>query len=114
MSSRNSRNHAENMRNYMSKQKTSLIVVNPEKDNDIVAWFDSQKNRNKAVRSLIRQSLKNKKSQIKATSRLREKRRNEGLCIYCGAKDERTESGKSVCQSCTDRVKERRMSKCAK
>jgi len=114
MNNRNSANHAANVKRYVSKQRQYLILVNPERDADIVSWFDSQSNKNKAVRTLIRQSLRKRRTQINSTNNLRQKRKAAGLCIYCGKADARTETGKSVCQTCTDRATERRHSKCAK
>ena len=111
MASRNSANHAQNVAKYMSKQKQYLIFVNPEKDADIIEWFDKQKNKNGAVRKLIRKAIKGRANQIASTTKLRQKRLAEHLCIYCGRKDDRTENGKSVCQVCADRAAARRKSK---
>ena len=115
MSNVNSANHVHNVKKYMSKQRSYLILVNPEKDADIIEWFDSRKNKNKAIRDLIRSSLRKRKTVVNATNNLRAKRKANGLCIFCGKADSRTAEGKSICQACTDRATERRhQKKCAK
>ena len=111
MSNHNSANHTKNVMTYMRKQRQFLILLNPEKDADCISWLESQKNKNKSIRKLIRQSIKKNRMTANSTSKLRAKRRSQGVCIYCGLPDARTAEGKAVCQTCMDKATARRHNK---
>lgn len=105
---RNSKNHAENVKRYQRKKKKLYpVMVDLEEDQDIIAWFSRQKNYSGSIRMMIRASITQKKKSSEGIAKLREKRRNQNLCIYCNRQDERTLNGKACCEECFQKMKER-------
>lgn len=108
MNNRNSKNHAENVKNYQRRSKKVFgIMCDLEKDADVIKWFKSKKNYSGEVRKLIRKSLERRKRQNEASAKLREKRKENHICIFCGKLDDRTVSGKSLCINCFIKAQER-------
>ena len=108
MNNRNSKNHALNVKNYQRRNKKVFSVMcDKDKDADVIEWFNSRKNYSGDVRELVRNTINRRKRQNKASAKLREKRREEHICIFCGSQDERTESGKALCLNCFTKAQER-------
>jgi len=108
MNNRNSKNHTANVKNYQKRSKRLFpIMCDIKGDADVIEWFTSRKNYSGEVRKLVRDSMKKKERQNKASAELRAKRREQKICIFCANQDERTMSGKSLCESCFTRSQER-------
>jgi len=108
MNNRNSRNHVQNVRNYQKRKQKLYIICVDNTDTEINTWFDKQPNKSESVRSLIREQLYKRKKQSRAMAELRQKRRDQKICIYCCNQDERTLSGKSTCMKCAEKARNRK------
>lgn len=108
LNNRNSKNHAANVKKYQRDKKRVFTVLVDKTDRDIVKWFDNQDNKSEAVRKLIRQSIDRKNRQRGYNDKLRQKRKDNFECIFCGKSDERTRSGRFTCQECADKKREAR------
>lgn len=105
---RNSKNHAENVKNYQRrKKKIYPVMVDIDEDQDIIAWFSRQKNYSGTIRTMIRANIVQRKKSSEGIAKLREQRRNQNVCIYCNKQDERTISGKACCENCFQKMRER-------